>query len=528
MLLVVLLQLVLAARAYPFALLGPLKNRANGAPDPWQGRPYAGKPAGLGYELTGDIGGPMFLGERYRWNVPVVTYGFDPSFLGYFGVRGVEAVEQAIATLNAIPPAGELSQDLTEYPLSSLRYNATADTRHVLDLESFSLSLLLEQMGLANPERFVWGLRNRTGSHVPVNESDYALINLNYDPITLEPSTIVNGSIYHYIILDNLGPRGGEWASAVEWAPLDPAPRPYSSVAGLAPSAELRFGTEYTMAPPGLRPGNYLTGLTRDDVGGLRFLLNSTNLAWELLPPDVHAHGSDPSDFVNAAVRPGVGKLTFRRIEYDVANGGFQLTTIRFADHYVTRHGRRRQMLERVIKRPDIVFQAVDLGGTLFPDPPVFVPRLYDRSGTTNWANYARLDPRLTTPAGGPGVILPPVTIAFSRLGRYVAASRGPSDYIPQWGSFEDPPTSLVVYAAPETNLSSLVIETRMVASNEVRYLQWCILGFPGEVYRTETSADLVHWTATDEHFFPLADGNVLTLLQPATDARRFFRVIKE
>jgi hypothetical protein len=61
-----------------------------------------------------------------------------------------------------------------------------------------------------------------------------------------------------------------------------------------------------------------------------------------------------------------------------------------------------------------------------------------------------------------------------------------------------------------------------------VRYLQWCILGFPGEVYRTETSADLVHWTATDEHFFPLADGNVLTLLQPATDARRFFRVIKE
>ena len=28
-----------------------------------------------------DIGGPMNFGEGYRWNVPVVTYGFDSSFL---------------------------------------------------------------------------------------------------------------------------------------------------------------------------------------------------------------------------------------------------------------------------------------------------------------------------------------------------------------------------------------------------------------------------------------------------------------
>ena len=29
----------------------------------------------------GDIGGPMNIDEGYRWNVPVVTYGFDASFL---------------------------------------------------------------------------------------------------------------------------------------------------------------------------------------------------------------------------------------------------------------------------------------------------------------------------------------------------------------------------------------------------------------------------------------------------------------
>ena len=30
-----------------------------------------------GYRLSGEIGGPMNLGEGYRWNMPVVTYGFD-------------------------------------------------------------------------------------------------------------------------------------------------------------------------------------------------------------------------------------------------------------------------------------------------------------------------------------------------------------------------------------------------------------------------------------------------------------------
>ena len=36
-----------------------------------------------------DIGGPMRLDSEYRWNVPIVTYGFDRSFLDYFGANGV-------------------------------------------------------------------------------------------------------------------------------------------------------------------------------------------------------------------------------------------------------------------------------------------------------------------------------------------------------------------------------------------------------------------------------------------------------
>src|SRR6266487_708950 len=63
-----------------FSLLGPYA--------PWQVTP-------IGYNLPGDIGGPMRLSDGYRWNVPVITYGFDPSFIGYFGTNGIAAVEAA-------------------------------------------------------------------------------------------------------------------------------------------------------------------------------------------------------------------------------------------------------------------------------------------------------------------------------------------------------------------------------------------------------------------------------------------------
>ena len=62
-----------------------------------------------GYQLPGDIGGPMNIGEGYRWNLPVVTYGFDRSFLDYFGSNGVAAVEGAIGILNALPPASSIT-----------------------------------------------------------------------------------------------------------------------------------------------------------------------------------------------------------------------------------------------------------------------------------------------------------------------------------------------------------------------------------------------------------------------------------
>ncbi len=37
-----------------------------------------------GMSLEGDIGGPMDVTNEYRRNVPVLTYGFDQSFVDYF------------------------------------------------------------------------------------------------------------------------------------------------------------------------------------------------------------------------------------------------------------------------------------------------------------------------------------------------------------------------------------------------------------------------------------------------------------
>src|SRR2546429_200830 len=97
-----LLVMGLALSTVGFSLLGPPK--IGPAPNDWQARGFGGRPAGLGYSLAGDIGGPMTPLEGYRWNVPFITYGFDESFIRYFGQAGVDAVSNAFQILNDLPP----------------------------------------------------------------------------------------------------------------------------------------------------------------------------------------------------------------------------------------------------------------------------------------------------------------------------------------------------------------------------------------------------------------------------------------
>lgn len=111
----------------------------------------------LSYKQPADIGGPMGINEEYRWNVPIVTYAFDQSFLDYFGSNGVAAVEQAIGIINALPPASGI--ELTNFPLSSRAMNFAAEAQYQYDLKTATLGLLLEQMGLAQSPRHVFAPR---------------------------------------------------------------------------------------------------------------------------------------------------------------------------------------------------------------------------------------------------------------------------------------------------------------------------------------------------------------------------------
>ena len=515
-----------APQAQAFALLGPLKNRTNNAPDPWQGKPYGGRPGGLGYELRGDIGGPMFLNEAYRWNVPVIYYGFDQAFVDYFGQPGIEAVESAIAILNALPPASEMSKELIEFPLNTRDINPAASS--FLDLKSHVLPYLLEQMGLANPERFVWCLR------WPDSDPDFpenSVVTLNYDPITHTPSTFVNEVYYNFMIFNDLGPRGSEWASAVEWYFYDPPLRPYSSVAGGSGSKDFQLG-----AGPNdgisleISASEFYTGLTRDDVGGLRYLLSCSNRVWEPLLPGVTGTGHNASDYVNVAYRGGVEKITFRCLPRNEESTQFRGVTNRFLDVYYTNGVAVTQSVQRVVGHPDILFTAADLDLGFYHYNTygnLYVPAYVERSGISQWQNHGVLNGQ--SGAGGPGVIHPGARIAFNRLGRIAFAhDREYLRFAPvlkQWATFADTNSPIVPHYGPLPSVDQFLVESRIAVIDGIRSVQATFQGEYGRTYRIETSTNLVDWTfwysrENPESFFSID--------HPLDGQRRFLRVTRE
>ena len=139
----------------------------------------------------------MNLGEEYRWNSPVITYGYDKYFLDYFGSKGVVAIEKAVAILNGLPAMSELSVDLREFPTEAKRLNYRASALGIIDLKSMALGILVEELGLACPERYTWTLRDR---RVIVNIPQYLVIQRNFDPVTWRYSAYVNGTLYTYRI----------------------------------------------------------------------------------------------------------------------------------------------------------------------------------------------------------------------------------------------------------------------------------------------------------------------------------------
>ncbi len=322
-------------QANGFALLGPYED--------WMQRTN-------GFRYFTDIGGPMNLGEEYRWNVPVLTYAFDQSFLDFFGSNGVAAVEQALAILNSLPPASQLEP--THYPAESLQVNHLAQALGYTDVKSRTLQLLLEQLGLAEPTRHVFCLHSfgfNGGVLQPL------VLNRNFDPVDFSPTNAVNNTEYAYGI--SVFTNGTQISALANWFPTDPLDVPQSAVADGA-----------------LAPGSYYSGLTRDDVGGLRYLLRTNNVNAEVLLPGVYGIGPNAGNYVNQAPRLGVDKITFVRRNYDSLTGHFFTPyTNHFTDRYLSNNSVVEQQLERTSTRPDFLFAAGDPGHNVYGYP--FVAR---------------------------------------------------------------------------------------------------------------------------------------------------------
>jgi hypothetical protein len=462
-----LLCCLVGPRIQAFSFLGPFKS--------WQ-------TVDLGYAPNfGDIGGPMLPSETYRWNTPVIYYAYDRSFIEYFGQAGIDAIEGAISMLNSVPAASAMSADLSEFPLNTRQVNYEAQALNLFDLRSSALSTILEEMGLANPERWVWTLRSRVV--LPDTSIQYAVVKYNYDPITYLPSSYVNGALYTYEVWELANPTMGI-AGEVKIGDLRTAG--YTSVAGGS-----GFGREQLVqfeqdpdtgnlvsAGGGALFGQYFFGLTRDDVAGLRRLYGWNNLATESLLPNVDAtaggawtgSGSTNGVGTNAtgtvtttntvppAIRPGVDKVRFQRVSYDSVIGqNFNPFLSRYTDYYITNSTLRSRTVGRLVTQPDLLFVAKDLGVDA-----AGIPFRVERTTTASWTNNAALnghDTGIGVPGGGaspdrggPGVINPSVTIAFSDAYPYWQnlnpgfVSEGTAFTPIVWGSFDGTTNAPVVY----------------------------------------------------------------------------------
>lgn len=441
---------------------------------------------------TDIVGGPMNIGEEYRWNVPIVTYGFTPAFQEYFGSNGVWAVEQAIKILNDLPPASQIN--ISKYPLNTSRVNYQASGLMLSDLKSTVLSYLLRELGLASPELWAWSVRD----HYDINNVPYFyVVQRNYAPITnslgqviaCEPSSYINGILYTYSLFHATTPNHLAFAIPT---PVDP----------LAPPSPTVVSGDYATY------GRFYTGLDRDSVASLAYLYRasllhvenlSTNVAgslggvtfgsqtaWTVVDTNtVLSPGNSPWGAVNVtnaaaatnitggavggpvaggatntavstALRGGVEKIVFQRVNYDNTLGTWVNITNQITDNFFTNGVIAHQNLQRVLSAPEIVFDARDLGFNAAGGADTPIVRLITQA--TGWSNNGTLT-GTGSAMDGPGVIQPSMTIALTKVGRLYynvdVGTEATATPFFAWGSFDGSTNAPIVYPVG-TSISDL------------------------------------------------------------------------
>ena len=277
------------------------------------------------------MGWPVPIKQFYRWNFPELWYSFDNTFVQYFGQDGMQAVHDAFEVLNDyFDPqdksySGVSSMDLLkefDQHFSTWKFNPSAEAAAVYDMKTIVLGLLVNHMGLGNPHRHCYTIRDIYGyAEVPgapggLPAGQFQVAVRNYDPYTYQPASVINGVTYSYFIRADIfnvnnvpNPNAPRVFDAVEYS-VD-SENKFSAIAGIrdiiiipnslpwpgdpmaSPFMPTAYGAGRYVAPNDPKnkpaPSNFEQQLrtqprhtlTFDDAGGLRYLYRTNNIVWE-------------------------------------------------------------------------------------------------------------------------------------------------------------------------------------------------------------------------------------------------------
>jgi hypothetical protein len=362
-----------------------------------------------------ELGGTKNMGEGSRLNTPIITYAYDTTFLTYFGAQGVAAIDSAFTLLNGLPKAS--SAKLTEFITEgNQQVNYSAQAMRMLDLKSTVMWLMMEHMGLIG-ETHTYDLRERVTEPGGVACAfDYVVLQRNFDPVTYSPSQYVNGRLLTYQIAD-LCTSGVQVGDASEQAAQVGSP-PLSCVA----------------TREALEVGGYYLRITRDDMGGLRYLYRHDRYVNEGFDTNTTIGTSggtwNPISLtatnvggVFSALVGGVEKITFVKTPYDSLLGtGFTPITNHYTIPWVTNGVLRSLSVTRTVTVPDIIFTAGDL---TFPGPDNYQQTLARISPTGTPAGFitygeAPMPGAVNTTATEvtPAVITPELVVTLNNSGQ--------------------------------------------------------------------------------------------------------------
>ena len=376
-----------------------------------------GQGPGSLFSVNTELGGTKNIGEGSRLNNPIITYSYDTTFLTYFGAEGVAAIDSAFAVLNGLPKVSSASAKLTEFiTQGNQQVNYSAQAMKMLDLKSTVLWLMMEHMGLIG-ETHTYDLRIRVPQPAATSpcDVDTVVIQRNFDPISYSPSQYVNGALLTYQIGCDPTVNVGD---AMEQAVQAGSP-PFSAVA----------------TREALQLGGYYLRITRDDMGGLRYLYShdhhvnegfdtntilSTSASGTYTPISLTASNSGGVGGVFSALVGGVEKITFVKTPYNSVLGDtFTPITYHYTIPWVTNGVLRSLSVTRRVAAPDIVFTAGDL---TFPGPFPFQETLARSSGFIIYG-------QAISPGNGnsgilgaapvtPSVITPEMVVTFNNSGQ--------------------------------------------------------------------------------------------------------------